>query len=129
MKKLLVILCVCLGFTACKPFNMDEMVDEVANPFREYSIIEKDVVSELETGILTTEASKNGLVLEESSAHVISLKKIGTYASGDVRILGELTPEKMKELDRENSIVNYTCKFEYSYKTKRFTWVSNFMDF
>lgn len=129
MKKLLVVLCLSLGFTACNPFNMDEVVNEVPNPFREYPVIEKEVVEEVERGILDTEVGANGIIKEKSSAHVISLKKVGTYASGEVRILGTLTPEKQKELGMKTDIMNYTCRFEYSYKTKRYSWLSDFPKF
>ena len=65
---------------------------------------------------------------EKSSAHVISLKKVGTYASGEVKILGNLTPEKQKELNKKSDIVSYSCLFEYSYKTGQYIWRSNYVE-
>lgn len=128
MRKIL-FLFICLSLVSCKPFDVNEVIDEVGNPFKEYTIIEKDVVEMLEKGILESEINKNGLNAEKTSAHVISFKKIGTYASGEVKILGQLTPEKQSELNKENDIVSYSCFFEYSYKTGQYIWRSNYVEY
>ena len=127
MKKTL-FLFMCLFLVSCKPFDVNEVIDEAGNPFKEYTVIEKDVVETLEKGILEVEIDNNGLVPEKSSAHVISLKKVGTYASGEVKILGNLTPEKQKELNKKSDIVSYSCLFEYSYKTGQYIWRSNYVE-
>ena len=126
MRKILFMF-MCLFLVSCKPFDVNEVIDEAGNPFKEYAVIEKDVVETLEKGILEVEIN-NGLVPEKSSAHVISLKKIGTYASGEVKILGNLTPEKQKELNKKSDIVSYSCLFEYSYKTGQYIWRSNYVE-
>ena len=127
MRKILFMF-MCLFLVSCKPFDVNEVIDEAGNPFKEYAVIEKDVVETLEKGILEVEIDNNGLVSEKSSAHVISLKKIGTYASGEVKILGNLTPEKQKELNKKSDIVSYSCLFEYSYKTGQYIWRSNYVE-
>ena len=89
----------------------------------------------VENGVLTTEAGSKGLDLEASSAHLIAYKKIGSYGTGEVRILGTFTNEGLTQLnnsrgeyetDITNSIINYTCTFEYSYKNERYTWETDY---
>ncbi|MGL4868546.1 MAG: hypothetical protein ACRC4S_07895, partial [Cetobacterium sp.] len=93
-----------------------------------------EIAKTIEEGILGVEAKDKGLNLENSSAHLISFKKLGEYGTGEVRILGYYTPEGLSKVTEKqkyklkdvNEIINYTCTFEYSYKTRRYTWTSNY---
>ena len=89
----------------------------------------------VEEGILEREVTSKGLDIEGSSARMVSYKKLGSYGSGEVRILGDLTDEGLKKINDNknngssvltNRIINYTCSFEYSYKTGNYTWVSDY---
>lgn len=132
MKKLLLISIFVIGFTGCSEgIDVDKILSKSITPFKEYKVNDTKVAETVENGILGTEASKNGLDLETSSAHLISYEKIGTYGTGEVRILGNLTEAGVAQAKENryrnvNDIVNYTCKFEYSYKTGRYTWSSDF---
>ncbi len=132
MKKLLMLGTLILVFTACNPIDTDEVIRQAGNPFKEYSIPDQKLAENVENGILETEAKKNGLDLEKSSAHLINFTKIGTYGKGEVRILGNLTEEKLKKLQKKNpkknSIVTYTCYFEYSFKNNYYTWSTDYIE-
>lgn len=132
MKKIILLGTLLIAFSACNPVNTDEIIRQAGNPFKEYSIPDKNLAEGVEKGILETEAQKNGLDLERSSAHLISFTKIGTYGKGEVRILGNLTEEKLKELKKKNSkkngIVTYTCYFEYSFKNGSYTWHTDYTE-
>lgn len=120
-----------LVLTGCN-LNPEEAISNAVTPYKEYKIIEKNVVETLEKTILETEARKNGLNLSETSAHVISFKKTGTYASGEIRIMGSLNQEGLLKIQkktgkhRANDIVSYSCFFEYSYKTSKILWTNDF---
>lgn len=132
MKKLLLIAAVITTLTGCTDqLNPEKMLESSMNPFREYKITDTKIAEDLENGILRTEANKYGIDLEKSSAHLVSLKKIGTYGTGEIRILGRLTDKGIAQAENNrfknvNSIVTYTCKFEYSYKNGSYSWVSDF---
>lgn len=70
MKKIILLSTILLAFTACNPINPDEIIRQAGNPFKEYSIPDKNLAEGVEKGILETEAEKNGLDLEKSSAHL-----------------------------------------------------------
>jgi len=133
MKKIFLFIALVSIFTGCNPIKPDEIITEIGNPFKEYKIIEPEVVKTLEEGILKTEIESKGLEEIGTSAHVISLKKIGSYATGEVKILGKITPEKLEKMNEKrserrkiNGIVSYNCVYEYSYTTGRYTWSSDF---
>lgn len=132
MKKIIMFTTILLCLTACNPLDTDEIIRQAGNPFKEYTIPDTKLSESVENGILETEANKNGLDLLESSAHLISFTKIGTYGKGEVRILGNLTQEKLKELKKKNpkknGIVTYTCYFEYSFKNGSYTWRSDYIE-
>lgn len=100
--------------------------DNSSNKFVEYKVIEPETVKMIEDGIIGREAIKNGLNADKSSAHVIAFEKTGDYAKGKVRILGRYTEEQMKKENIRDSIVDYTCTFEYSYKTGNYRWDRTF---
>ena len=132
MKKILVLSVLGLILlTGCDAgLDPEKVLEGQLNPFRSYKVIEKGVVKTLEQEILKSESESKGLN-SDSSAHVIKLTKIGTYAKGEVRILGQLTDKSLNKINKGryesiNNIVNYTCYFEYSYKTGAFTWTSNY---
>ncbi|MGL4866422.1 hypothetical protein [Cetobacterium sp.] len=135
MKKLLLIIgCVIFLGGCTEDINPDAILSKQFNPYKEYKINDTNVAKTVEEGILSTEAKDKGLNLETSSAHLISYRKLGEYGTGEIRILGYFTTEGLNKVNKErkynskieNSIINYTCTFEYSYKTGRFTWTSNF---
>lgn len=133
MKKIILISLILLSFSGCNQLNSlnpDEIIRQAGNPFKEYIIPDLEVAKVIEDGILETEAEKNSLDLTSTTAHLVSLTKIGTLGKGEVRILGRLTNEKLEELKKknpsENAIVNYSCYFEYSYKNGHFIWNSDY---
>ncbi|WP_432205579.1 hypothetical protein ACQ9ZF_11925 (plasmid) [Cetobacterium somerae] len=135
MKKLLLIIgCVIFLGGCTEDINPDAILSKQFNPYKEYKINDTNVAKTVEEGILSTEAKDKGLNLETSSAHLISYRKLGEYGTGEIRILGYFTTEGLNKVNEErkynskieNNIINYTCTFEYSYKTGRFTWTSNF---
>ena len=99
-----------------RTYNWHRVVDE------DYSTVTYDTIKNIEDGIMGKEAEVKGLDLGSSSAHVIEIERIGDYAKGTVRILGNYTEEQMKKDNIKNSIINYTCSFEYSYKTGYYNW-------
>lgn len=131
MKKVLgIVAVICtLGLTGC---NGNTGVNDIAQPFKSYKIIEKDVVKSAEDIIMRNEAKKNGLDTEQSSAHVTQFTKIGDYASGTIRILGVYTDEGLKKVNKnsysnvKSTVMNYDVTFEYSYKTQMYSWSSNY---
>ena len=69
------------------------------------------------------ESKNKGLITDKTLAHVISIKKTGSYTTREVRVLGTITPEKLEEINKDkkenrklNEIVSYTCVYEYSFK-------------
>lgn len=133
MKKLILFMALASILTGCNPMKPDEIISEISNPFKEYKVIEPEVVKMLEESILETEIENKGLEKIETSAHVISLKKTGSYATGEVKILGKITPEKLEKMNEKrterrkiNGLVSYECIYEYSYTTGKMMWTSNF---
>lgn len=133
MKKLILFMALASILTGCNPMEPDEIISEISNPFKEYKVIEPEVVKMLEEGILETEIENKGLEKIETSAHVISLKKTGSYATGEVKILGKITSEKLEKMNEKrterrkiNGLVSYECIYEYSYTTGKMMWTSNF---
>lgn len=134
MKKMLVVLSVVGFLTGCTEqmsLDPESMLSSAINPFREYKVNDTKVADEVEKGILETEARKYGIDLEKTSAHMISFKKVGSYGSGEIRILGNLSQEGIEKakkagFDRPNPVLAYTCSFEYSYKNNSYTWKSEF---
>lgn len=135
MKKLLLVIgCIVFLGGCTEDINPDAILSKQFNPYKEYKINDTNVAKIVEEGILGREAKDKGLDLQDSSAHLISYKKLGEYGTGEVRILGDFTPEGLEKINKEgnyseqitNEIINYTCTFEYSYKTGRYTWTSNF---
>ena len=129
MKKILISIFLTALLVGCN-YEQNKNVDN-SGPFKEYSIKDNKFANEIENGILKVESERYGLNLETSSAHLISLKKIGDYASGEIRIIGFLTPEGIERVQdagyvNVNRIVTFTCKFEYSYKTNNYIWTSDF---
>ena len=102
-------------------YNWNKIIDE------NYTSMELDTIEMIEKGILETEAESKGLNLKQSSAHMLEYEKIGDYAKGKVRILGNYTDEQMKKDNIKNSIINYTCSFEYSYTTGYYSWHKEYM--
>ena len=97
-------------------YRWNRIIDE------DYNTVDYETIKMIEDGILSTEAEKEGLDMKKSSAHMIEIEKIGDYAKGKVRILGNYTEEQMKKENIRNSINNFTCSFEYSYKTGYYSW-------
>lgn len=133
MKKLILFMALASILTGCNPMKPDEIISEISNPFKEYKIIEPEVVKMLEDGILKNEIESRGLEEFGTSAHVISMKKIGSYATGEIKILGEISPEKLEKMNEKrsekrklNGLVSYTCVYEYSYTTNSYMWTSDF---
>jgi len=135
MKKIILLAALLIAFSGCsEELNPEEIFEKNLNPYREYQINDTKVAKIVEDGILETEATTKGLDLKKSSAHLISFKKLGKYGSGEVRILAYFTDEGLERVnDRivygtkiNNKIINFTCKFEYSYKNDKYTWTTNF---
>lgn len=127
MKKLLLIGTIILSLTGC----VGETGVDTLNPFREYKVTDTKIEKTLEDGILMSEAENNGLDLSITTAHLVSMVKVGDYATGEVRVIGKIKPEKVEELKRKrikkvNEIVSYTCNYEYVYSNGYFIWSSNF---
>ena len=133
MKKLILFMALASILTGCNLVKPDEIISEISNPFKEYKVIEPEIVKLLEEGILKNEIESRGLEEVGTSAHVISMKKIGSYATGEVKILGKIKPEKLEKMNEKrserrkiNGLVSYECIYEYSYTSGRYTWSSNF---
>lgn len=133
MKKLILFMALASILTGCNLVKPDEIISEISNPFKEYKVIEPEVVKTLEEGILKNEIESRGLEEVGTSAHVISMKKIGSYATGEVKILGKIKPEKLEKMNEKrserrklNGLVSYTCVYEYSYTTNSYMWTSDF---
>lgn len=134
MKKLLFISFLVLLGGCTDDITPEAILSKQLNPYKEYKINDVDVAKIVETGILETEGGSKSLDLEASSAHLISYKKLGEYGTGEVRILGYFTDEGLIKVNEDrkfnsqikNKIISYTCTFEYSYKTGRYTWLSDF---
>ncbi|MGL4998399.1 MAG: hypothetical protein ACRC5T_05465 [Cetobacterium sp.] len=134
MKKLLFISFLVLLGGCTDDITPEAILSKQLNPYKEYKINDVDVAKIVETGILQTEGESKSLDLESSSAHLISYKKLGEYGTGEVRILGYFTDEGLIKVNEDrkfnsqikNKIISYTCTFEYSYKTGRYTWLSDF---
>lgn len=107
-----------------------KLMERSMNPFVEYHVPDRETADELERGILAREADKNGLDTAKTSAHMISLKKIGTYGTGEVMIMGELTSTELTKLKNRgvetNGILSYKCEYEYDFKRGTFTWRSGY---
>ncbi|MBO7430685.1 MAG: hypothetical protein J6U56_06695 [Spirochaetia bacterium] len=127
MRKIIsVLLLSCLLISCFGPKNTLNASGE--NKIADFKMIEPETVKMIEEGIIGREAEKKGLIKEQSSAHIISFEKTGDYAKGKVRILGEYTKEQMKKENMYESFINYTCEFEYSYKTRSYNWHRIFDD-
>lgn len=133
MKKLILFMALASILTGCNLVKPDEIISEISNPFKEYKVIEPEVVKTLEEGILKNEIESRGLEEVGTSAHVISMKKIGSYATGEVKILGKIKPEKLEKMNEKrserrkiNGLVSYECIYEYSYTTNSYMWTSDF---
>lgn len=120
MKKLFIVLIV-LMICSCGMLK-----DNSSTPFKSYKSIEPETTQMIEKGILSTEAEKEGLDLNKTSAHVIEFTRIDQYAKGKVRILGNYTAEEMDKRKLKNGIINYTVLFEYSYSTGWYVWNRSF---
>lgn len=133
MKKLILFMALASILTGCNLVKPDEIISEISNPFKEYKVIEPEIVKLLEEGILKNEIESRGLEEVETSAHVISMKKTGSYATGEIKIMGEISPEKLEKMNEKrsekrklNGLVSYTCVYEYSYTTNSYMWTSDF---
>lgn len=134
MKKFILFIALASVLAGCNPMaKPEEVISEVVNPFKEYKVIEPEVVKKLEDGILLMESKDKGLVADKTSTHVISMKKTGSYATGEVRVLGTIAPEKLEEINKDrsenrklNGVVSYTCVYEYSFKDGIFIWTSDY---
>lgn len=110
----------------------DTDIEKVAQPFKEYKIIENSTVNMIENKILSREAITYHLDETRSSGHIIEFTKIGDYAKGTMRVLGNISNYGMDELNKDRytkiktDIVTYNIEFEYSYKTNRMSWSSGF---
>lgn len=136
MKKIILMLTLMVLMVGCTDdLNPEKILEKQMNPFKEYKVNDTDVAKIVEEGILMAEAESKGLEITKSSAHLISYKKIGEYGTGEVRILGILNEKGLKKINENrlygiekvtNDIINYSCIFEYSYKSGRYTWSSTF---
>ncbi len=135
MKKLILLAAILIVFSGCtEEFDTEKIFERGLNPYREYQINDTKVAKLVEDGILETESAAKGLDLKKSSAHLISYIKLGEYGSGEVRILAHFTDEGLNRVNDNitygkkvtNKIINFTCKFEYSYKNGQYTWTTNF---
>lgn len=130
MKKLLFTLTFIFLLTSCNSNNNNISIDS-SNPYKEYSVNDTKVAKIVEDDILKVEANKYGFDLKSSSAHMISFKKIGSYGSGEIRIIAFLNSKGIESAQDKgyiniNRFVSYTCKFEYSYKTEKYVWTSDY---
>ena len=62
---------------------------------------------------------------------MISFMKVGTYGSGELKVIAFLNPKGDEAAEDKgyiniNRVVSYTCKFEYSYKTEKYVWTSDY---
>lgn len=101
MKKLILFMALVSILTGCNPIKSDEIISEISNPFKEYKIIEPEVVKTLEDGIMNAEITSKSLERTGTSAHVISMIKTGSYATGEIKILGEISPEKLEKMNEK----------------------------
>lgn len=132
MKKLLASLVFMSLLVGC---NNDNAVSKTpvdsSSPYKEYSVNDTKVADTVETNILKAEAEKYGFDLKTSSAHMVSFKKVGTYGSGELKVIVFLNPKGVEAAEDKgyiniNRVVSYTCKFEYSYKTEKYVWTSDY---
>lgn len=132
MKKLLASLVFMSLLVGC---NNDNAVSKTpvdsSSPYKEYSVNDTKVADTVETNILKAEAEKYGFDLKTSSAHMVSFKKVGTYGSGELKVIAFLNPKGVETAEDKgyiniNRVVSYTCKFEYSYKTEKYVWTSDY---
>ncbi|WP_448821442.1 hypothetical protein [Cetobacterium sp.] len=132
MKKLLASLVFISLLAGCTSENKTtELSKDSSNPYKEYSINDTKVADTLETNILKAEAEKYGFDLKTSSAHVVSFKKVGTYGAGELKIIAFLNSKGTEAAEDKgyinvNRVVSYTCRFEYSYKTEKYIWTSDY---
>lgn len=132
MKKLLTSLVFVFLLVGCNNDNTAPKAPiDSSSPYKEYPVTDTKVADLVETNILKSEAEKYGFDLKTSSAHMISFKKVGTYGSGEVKIIAFLNSKGVKAAEEKgyiniNRVVSYTCKFEYSYKTDKYIWTSSY---
>lgn len=136
MKKILLLIFVSIFFMGCD-LSTEELLKETFSkehkPFIEYKIPDKKTATIIENGILETETKKYGLE-PNTSAHLVQLTKIGTYGTGVVKIMGEITKENFEKINKNRAdynkiasqIVVYDCNFDYSYKTGQIFWKSDY---
>ena len=132
MKKLLVSLVFMSLLVGCNNDNeVSKTPVDSSSPYKEYSVNDTKVADTIETNILKAEAEKYGFDLKTSSAHVVSFKKIGTYGAGELKIIAFLNSKGTEAAEDKgyinvNRVVSYTCRFEYSYKTEKYIWTSDY---
>lgn len=132
MKKLLVSLIFMSLLVGCNNDNeISKTPVDSSSPYKEYSVNDTRVADTLETNILKAEAEKYGFDLKTSSAHVVSFKKVGTYGAGELKIIAFLNSKGTEAAEDKgyinvNRVVSYTCRFEYSYKTEKYIWTSDY---
>lgn len=132
MKKLLLILTIVSLLAGCNnDSNATKTSTDSSSPYKEYSINDTKVANILEENILKAEAEKYGFDLKTSSAHMVSLKKVGSYGSGELKVIAFLNAKGAETAEDKgyiniNRVVSYTCKFEYSYKTDKYIWTSDY---
>ena len=91
MKKLLLILTIVSLLAGCNnDSNATKTSTDSSSPYKEYSINDTKVANILEENILKAEAEKYGFDLKTSSAHMVSLKKVGSYGSGEIKVIAFL---------------------------------------
>ena len=136
MKKVLLLIFVSIFFMGCDLSAVDILKSNSTkenNPFIEYEIPDKTTASMIEDGILKTETKQYGLN-PDTSAHLVQLTKIGTYATGIIKIMGTISKENLEKINSSRESYNqiksqyviYDCKFDYSYKTGTTMWVSDY---
>lgn len=132
MKRLLTALVFISLLVGCNNGNTSSKPSvDTSSPYKEYSVNDTKVAEIVETHILKAEAEKYGFDLKTSSAHMVSFKKVGSYGSGDLKIIAFLNAKGTEAAEDKgyinvNRIVSYTCKFEYSYKTEKYVWTSDY---
>lgn len=132
MKKLLASLVFMSLLVGCNNDNTASKTPvDSSSPYKEYSVNDTKVADIVETNILKAEAEKYGFDLKTSSAHMISFKKVGSYGSGELKVIAFLNPKGIEAAEDKgyiniNRVVSYTCKFEYSYKTDKYVWTSDY---
>lgn len=136
MKKVLALVFVSIFFLGCN-LNTEEFLNETFakdyKPFTEYKIPNKKTATTIENAILKAETKKYGLD-SLASAHLVELTKIGTYATGVVKIMANLPEETFEKINStrtshgkiENQYIIYDCTFNYSYKTGQIIWSSDY---